>query len=374
MIASREKIEPKCMTREERPCQLQSAHSTTTTTPNQHTSPPQENSSGMNQVHDCVATSTKDGIAANIPRPNRPNDSRISDERSSSNCTDRSSQCNPPVQKRRGSPPPALRRSKSHYPGHHANPSNVSKRSIALKSTKSARILKPSSGILRRSVREQQHAGQDQRKHDRNEERDRVGLSSRAGNRTLDSKPQLLDTRTFSSSRSVRNLWTKPQHSTKRLQGGKGRPQFERSKSRRQQFVPQQSVRICRRFDEQAAHTKHKNEDDIWVERIILNGPSGRTKTCFRSLRGNVTRNEPPTGASTIIYLEDIIVDRKQAMPAPNTKALPQQSETGSKEMKKGSLASKKDGQHGKLPKQAQQKQRTGLFGFMKKKGGKNKN
>jgi hypothetical protein len=53
-------------------------------------------------------------------------------------------------------------------------------------------------------------------------------------------------------------------------------------------------------------NTIPENENDIWVERIVLGGNKG-PQTYFKSLYGNERRREPPTGATTIIYLEDMI-------------------------------------------------------------------
>ena len=85
-----------------------------------------------------------------------------------------------------------------------------------------------------------------------------------------------------------------------------------------------------------------QDDDDVWVERLILNGPGGVKKTCFKSLRGNVTRNEPPTGASTIVYLEDIIVDRDGRPSMKKTKSRKQAKKEAKKpqEPKKEQAAS----------------------------------
>ena len=86
-------------------------------------------------------------------------------------------------------------------------------------------------------------------------------------------------------------------------------------------FAPQKSTSIYRRFDKQNVITNH--DDDIWVERIIVNGISGR-RTYFKSVYGNLIRKEPPTGAGAIIYLEDIIDERRQ-VELPKERSLQQQ-------------------------------------------------
>jgi hypothetical protein len=73
--------------------------------------------------------------------------------------------------------------------------------------------------------------------------------------------------------------------------------------------LPKRSMSIHRSF------CKHsdipENDNDIWVERLVLGGQNG-PKTYFKSVYGNTVRMEPPTGATTIIYLSDMIERKKK--------------------------------------------------------------
>jgi hypothetical protein len=163
-------------------------------------------------------------------------------------------------------------------------------------------------------------------------------------------------------------------------------------------FSPQKSTSIHRRFDKQNEITDQ--DDNIWVERIIVNGISGR-RTYFKSVYGNVIRKEPPTGAGAIIYLEDIIDERRQ-VKLPKQRSLQQQQQQPQVEIEQQQqqqqpqveiqeqqqqieiLPSKKpssfekndkealsktneDESDGKI-KQKQPKRRAGFFGFMTRK------
>lgn len=175
-------------------------------------------------------------------------------------------------------------------------------------------------------------------------------------------------------------------------------------------FQPQRSNSIYRKFEKNKKLDRHV-DDDVWVERLILND-NGAKKTCFKSLRGNVTRKEPPTGASTIVYLEDIIVDKEgnpsRARPVENKeqakkkkkkrkeskKQEPElQAEENSSQSEKSTLKelensetqsssteteieAKEKGKKKKIRPKGLLKRRGSLFGFMKKKSsstGKNK-
>ena len=140
-----------------------------------------------------------------------------------------------------------------------------------------------------------------------------------------------------------------------------------------------------------------------------MTGQDGVKKTCFKSLRGNETRSEPPTGASTIVYLEDIIVDKngnpsrvrpvqnkkekakkkkkkkkespkqdepelkvEEISPQPKDDAL---TEVENSETSNSSAATEVEGTGKKTrPKGLLLKRRASIFGFMKKKNRKNKN
>jgi hypothetical protein len=71
-------------------------------------------------------------------------------------------------------------------------------------------------------------------------------------------------------------------------------------------FTPRKSQSIHRCF----SNTIPKDDDDIWVERIVLGDPNDGPRTFFKSLKSNKIRKEPPTGATTIIYLEEIVLNQ----------------------------------------------------------------
>lgn len=160
-------------------------------------------------------------------------------------------------------------------------------------------------------------------------------------------------------------------------------------------FQPQGSRSIYRKFDKKVS-PKQERDDDVWVERLILNGTNGVKRTIFKSLRGNITRKEPPTGASTIVYLEDIIVDKegrpsmtkaksRKKLAKNNKETKEQQPETASvssqsQKQSEESIASdesQKDVQMESKPKKETKKKvpkgklegRACFFGFRKKKG-----
>lgn len=56
-----------------------------------------------------------------------------------------------------------------------------------------------------------------------------------------------------------------------------------------------------------AGFSKIRESDDIWIEQVVI-GKGKSTRTHFKSMNGHMCRKEPPTGAKTIIYLEDVIV------------------------------------------------------------------
>ena len=179
------------------------------------------------------------------------------------------------------------------------------------------------------------------------------------------------------------------------------------SRSDPKPFQPKRSNSIYRRFDKNKKLDQNI-DDDVWVERLILTGQDGVKKTCFKSLRGNETRSEPPTGASTIVYLEDIIVDKngnpsrvrpvqnkkekakkkkkkkespkqdepelkvEEISPQPKDDAL---TEVENSETSNSSAATEVEGTGKKTrPKGLLLKRRASIFGFMKKKNRKNKN
>ena len=49
-----------------------------------------------------------------------------------------------------------------------------------------------------------------------------------------------------------------------------------------------------------------EGDDDVWYERQYMNKKNGKIRTYFVSSNtGNRTRDEPPTGASKVVYLSN---------------------------------------------------------------------
>jgi len=121
-------------------------------------------------------------------------------------------------------------------------------------------------------------------------------------------------------------------------------------------------------------------DDDVWIERAITNGISG-AKTYFQSVYGNVKRKDPPTGASHIIYLEDIMGVR-----SPKQRSLQQQQQQQEGKHQKTEVlpamklsSSGRNNDNNDVPsetkkdkhdnkKQKKPKRRASFFGFMTKK------
>lgn len=77
-------------------------------------------------------------------------------------------------------------------------------------------------------------------------------------------------------------------------------------------FVPKRSKSIHRAFQHQS-QVSRGGMNDIWIERIILGGPSDNRKF-FKSVLTGEVRVEPPTGATNVVYLDDI-VQRRTSRP-----------------------------------------------------------
>jgi len=166
-------------------------------------------------------------------------------------------------------------------------------------------------------VLERRNSGFRRTKHPRNAKGDRGGYFPRAGDRPFHARQQVGRASSLSTisgktrdSSSLRPLQMKKNHN-KTSRGRRGSDETRNNTSANKGFQPKKSTSISQRFDKNPSF-KYE-DDDIWIERIVLNGgPTGKEKRYFKSLRGNIVRNEPPTGASTIVYLEDIIFNEKQ--------------------------------------------------------------
>ncbi|KAG7354500.1 hypothetical protein IV203_003856 [Nitzschia inconspicua] len=82
-------------------------------------------------------------------------------------------------------------------------------------------------------------------------------------------------------------------------------------------FTPKRSKSIHRAFQNQS----HSSEgiDDIWVQRVVMGGPNG-PRTYFKSLYSGESRTEPPTGATAIVYIDDIVEHHKPSQKRNSTK------------------------------------------------------
>ncbi|KAG7351387.1 hypothetical protein IV203_010747 [Nitzschia inconspicua] len=82
-------------------------------------------------------------------------------------------------------------------------------------------------------------------------------------------------------------------------------------------FTPKRSKSIHRAFQNQS----HSSEgmDDIWVQRVVMGGPNG-PRTYFKSLYSGESRTEPPTGATAIVYIDDIVEQHKPSQKRNSTK------------------------------------------------------
>lgn len=68
-------------------------------------------------------------------------------------------------------------------------------------------------------------------------------------------------------------------------------------------FVPKKSRGIHAGFSKRLPH----DDQDVWVERIVFRGGQKAPRTYFKSVFSQVCLKEPPTGATKILYLEDLI-------------------------------------------------------------------
>jgi hypothetical protein len=226
-------------------------------------------------------------------------------------------------------------------------------------------------------------------------ESDKNGSFSRAGDRHVSSRQHprrsasmstvSLDSRKILLPRSQARKGSFKSSRDRSKEKSKKSPTRTDSIGNKKQFKPQKSASIYRKFDKKVAPKNNQN-DDIWVEKIVLNGPHGRKQSYFQSLDGNKKRSEPPTGASKIIYLEDIIVDKQEQKPAPKkTKSIrhrsqkheedPNKSQSQRREIfrskpretsRKTPVDETKADNGEKTPK-ARVKRRASFFNFMKK-------
>jgi hypothetical protein len=100
------------------------------------------------------------------------------------------------------------------------------------------------------------------------------------------------------------------------------RQPYEKTTSRphHSTFIPKRSMDIHRAFNH---HNNSSGGDiDIWVECIVMHSPNrGGVHKCFKSLFTGERRHEPPTGATIIIYLEDVVEEYRQPKVSKPTAA-----------------------------------------------------
>ena len=335
--------------------------------------------------------------ADNLSRHYQPNNSRITLSRSFDDdvrADNNNFPYNPSFQKRHGLPPRPPQRYHSHQPNPRYNHSTAPMRPVYPKGVHSIQGLSPSSTrVQRRPSLQRKVSGYHRGSRRKLIEGDRSGRFPQVGDRPTQSRQQFRrssslpmvspETKDSSSSRprlsrknSAMPRYGPPHHLSVEKSSENARVDDSIANDNKQ-FSPQKSTSIYRRFGDKKK-VNPELDGDIWIERIILNGASGRKKTYFKSVYGNIVRNEPPTGASSIVYLEDIIDDRQAK--SPKQKPLQQQqqehqeilrSKLSSKETdEESSVETKKDNNE---KKQTQPKRRASFFGFMMKKNRKNK-
>eukprot|EP00536_Pseudo-nitzschia_multiseries_P009333 jgi/Psemu1/22931/gm1.22931_g len=174
----------------------------------------------------------------------------------------------------------------------------------------------------------------------RHAEGDRSGRFPRVGDRPI--QPRTQPRRSSSMSRlspegrgtSSSSSSSRPRMSrsntTKNLGKSTGKLGADSNNAGKNKFSPQRSPSIHRRFDKNKIAPEV--EGDVWVERIIVNGTTGRKTTYFKSVHGKVVCKEPPTGAKSILYLEDIIDDRQTKTPSKQKPSQPQSQPQDTKE------------------------------------------
>lgn len=145
-------------------------------------------------------------------------------------------------------------------------------------------------------------------------------------------------------------------------------------KSKEKTFNPKRSESIHRGFDKQKVFPQC--DGDVWVERIIVDGATGKKQTYFKSVHGNLVSKEPPTGASTILYLEDIIDHRNTRTPPKRGNSQRQQAKPIQQQDQNETVLSKsptedsddeKTGSNADKSETKQPKRGKSFFGFMKK-------
>jgi hypothetical protein len=99
-------------------------------------------------------------------------------------------------------------------------------------------------------------------------------------------------------------------HRTKSLHPGQ--PNLKRQNST---FTPKRSKSIHRAFQNHTIDSEGVH--DVWVQRVVMGGPNEKTHTYFKALYSGKCRAEPPTGATAIVYLDDIVEHRGQSSETP---------------------------------------------------------
>lgn len=74
-------------------------------------------------------------------------------------------------------------------------------------------------------------------------------------------------------------------------------------------FLARRSKSIAKTFDHQL--TSISNNKDVWVERVLLRG-NGNAQVYFQSVFSRDCQPEPPTGATHVVYMDDLVQKQHQ--------------------------------------------------------------
>ena len=114
------------------------------------------------------------------------------------------------------------------------------------------------------------------------------------------------------------------------------------SSGEKDKFAPRRNKSIHAGFSKTLSKRRsivEHHANDIWIECLYLK-QNGNAITHFKSLHGQEYRKEPPTGATTIIYLEDF-VEREQDSVAQKASTSTSNKKNTKKGKKKGALKKK---------------------------------
>lgn len=122
------------------------------------------------------------------------------------------------------------------------------------------------------------------------------------------------------------------------------KPDTEKVNDAKDTFSPRRNKSIHAGFSKTLSKSRsmvdHRT-NDVWIECLFLKN-NGETRTHFKSLHGQEYRKEPPTGATTIIYLEDFVErERDSVATTSNISSSNTNNRRVKKNKKKGLLRKK---------------------------------